>query len=85
MGVNPYAASTPNLYSHAASQYVPRNATFGASSLGPGDANAGPRMFVGKLNKETNEQDIKVSSYPLHLPCRIAAALSQVDVISGIL
>ena len=27
---------------------------------GPADANAGPRIFLGKLNKDTNEQDVKV-------------------------
>lgn len=63
--LNPYAAQTPNPYNQGGTPYVPRGAAFGGSKLGPGDANAGPRMFVGKLNKETSEQDIKVSVFVL--------------------
>lgn len=65
-GLNPYAAQPPNLYplNQTATQFAPRVSAYGAGAkLGPGDANAGPRMFVGKLNKETSEQDIKVCSY----------------------
>lgn len=62
--IMPYAAQNPNLYTQPSSQYIPRGASFGGAKLGPGDANAGPRMFVGKLNKETSEQDIKVSLNP---------------------
>ena len=40
----------------------PLGASFGAfnATAGPPDARAGPRMFVGKLNKDISEQDIKV-------------------------
>ena len=63
-GLNPYAAQPPpSLYSlnPSSAQFVPRGPAYGGAKPGPGDANAGPRMFVGKLNKETSEQDIKVS------------------------
>ena len=30
------------------------------ASGGPADARAGPRIFVGKLNKETTEGDVRV-------------------------
>lgn len=64
-GLNPYAAQPSPLYnlSQTGTQFAPRGQAYGAGAkLGPGDANAGPRMFVGKLNKETSEQDIKVCS-----------------------
>lgn len=31
----------------------------GSGALGPASARAGPRIFIGKLNKETSEQDVK--------------------------
>lgn len=31
----------------------------GNNSLGPASARAGPRIFIGKLNKDTSEQDVK--------------------------
>ncbi|KAL4442951.1 hypothetical protein ABPG77_008442 [Micractinium sp. CCAP 211/92] len=31
----------------------------GSGSIGPASARAGPRIFVGKLNKDTSEQDVK--------------------------
>ena len=34
------------------------------SGGGPADARAGPRMFVGKLNKETTEGDVRVQARP---------------------
>ena len=40
-----------------------RTSGSGSSSshgAGPADANAGPRIFLGKLNKDTNENDVKV-------------------------
>ena len=39
---------------------APTPAFSGFNGTGPPDARAGPRMFVGKLNKDITEQDIKV-------------------------
>ena len=51
----------------AALRHLAPRPAYGSSSSsshggnsGPADANAGPRIFLGKLNKDTNEQDVKV-------------------------
>jgi len=46
------------------------------ASGGPADARAGPRIFVGKLNKETTEGDVRVrAARRLHLRARGWGAL----------
>jgi len=63
----PYGVSapTPGFGGHSASH---------GGNLGPGEASAGPRMFVGKLNKETSEGDIKVPLNPKPPPPRLVAS-----------
>ena len=46
---------------------------------GPADARAGPRMFVGKLNKETTEGDVRVRGAPAK-PCPAARGLTRMFV-----
>lgn len=38
------------------------------ASEGPAEARAGPRIFIGKLNKDTSETDVRVSSPCARLP-----------------
>lgn len=44
---------------------------------GPADANAGPRIFLGKLNKETTEQDVKVCAHEVLQLSRKAEAIDR--------
>lgn len=43
----------------------------GMTAEGPAEARAGPRIFIGKLNKDTSENDVRVSAHCSQFKLRV--------------
>ena len=66
----------------AVMQQLGQSATGGRSiaAEGPAEARAGPRIFIGKLNKDTSENDVRVS--PISSAIAVRSSMYLQDLCS---